>query len=259
MCIIISYVKIFMMGKFGFMNKKKSSILLGFLAASAVILITVIIIFCVGKPNQGIKETSRSDSTAASSADISSQSSETGKKYIKIDPFLNSEAVKTDLLPVNEWSRPGIKLSKVNEIVIHYVANPGTTAAQNRSYFNNLATTHATQASSHYVVGLDGEIIQCVPLDEIAYASNDYNSHSISIENCHPDDSGEFNKATYDSLVKLTAALCKTYGLNPQTQVIRHYDVTKDGKPYRKECPKYFVDNPEEWEVFKAAVTLAIQ
>ena len=45
------------------------------------------------------------------------------------------------LLPVNEYSRPGTKLKKIKGIVVHYTGNPGTTAAQNRSYFAGLAET----------------------------------------------------------------------------------------------------------------------
>ncbi len=37
-----------------------------------------------------------------------------------------------DILPVNEYSRPGIALSEVNGVVVHYTGNPGTTAEQNR-------------------------------------------------------------------------------------------------------------------------------
>ena len=171
-----------------------------------------------------------------------------------IDPFANRQReapqdvpdwVEVDLLPVNPYSRPGIALEQVNGIVIHYVGNPGSTAAQNHSYFENLAQTGETYASSHFLVGLDGEIIQNVPLDEIAYCSNQRNEDTISIECCHPDDSGEFNQATYDSLVKLTRWLMEYYGLDT-SQVIRHYDVTG------KICPKSFVDHPEEWEQFLA-------
>ena len=39
------------------------------------------------------------------------------------------------LLDINEYSRPGIAIGKVNGIVVHYTANPGTTARQNRDYF----------------------------------------------------------------------------------------------------------------------------
>ena len=171
-----------------------------------------------------------------------------------IDPFAPKPAaqqqtpqtpdwVTVELLPVNPYSRPGIPLEQVNGIVIHYVGNPGTTAAQNHSYFENLAQTGETYASSHFLVGLDGEVIQNVPLDEIAYCSNQRNEDTISIECCHPDDSGAFNQATYDSLVRLTRWLMEAYDLDTD-QVIRHYDVTG------KICPKSFVENPEEWEQF---------
>ncbi|MBQ2297071.1 MAG: N-acetylmuramoyl-L-alanine amidase, partial [Ruminiclostridium sp.] len=90
---------------------------------------------------------------------------------------------------------------------------------------------------------LDGEIIQCLPLNEMSYATNDRNKDTLSIEVCHPDETGQFNQATYDSLVKLTAWLCDSCGINREN-VIRHYDVT--GKP----CPLYFVDHPDAWEQF---------
>ena len=83
--------------------------------------------------------------------------------------------------------------------MIHYVANPGSTAKENRDYFNNLQNTHITKASSHYIVGLDGEIIQCIPQNEISYASNNRNKDTISIECCHPGKDGKFNEKTYDS------------------------------------------------------------
>lgn len=169
------------------------------------------------------------------------------------DPFLLSENIRQELLTVNEYSRPGTKLSKVNAIVIHYVANPQTTAMQNRNYFESLKDTHERGASSHFIIGLDGEIIQCVPLDEISYASNDRNEDTIAIENCHPDETGQFNEYTYSSLVTLTAALCNTYGLNPETDVIRHYDITG------KLCPLYFVSNEEEWTGFKADIKNAME
>lgn len=140
----------------------------------------------------------------------------------------------------NPYSRSGISLDSVNGVVVHYVANPGSTAEENRNYFENLKDTHLTKASSHYIIGLDGEIIQCIPLDEISYASNDRNADTISIECCHPDKSGKFNKKTYHSLIKLTAWLCASYGLSV-SDIIRHYDVTG------KMCPKYYVKHEDAW------------
>ena len=151
--------------------------------------------------------------------------------------------IRQELLEVNEYSRPGTPLEEVNGIVIHYVGNPGTSAEQNRSYFAGLAQTGETYASSHFLVGLEGEIIQCVPLDEIAYCSSQRNVDTISIECCHPDEAGQFDPATYQSLLKLTCWLMDAYDLTTD-QVIRHYDVTG------KECPLYYVRHPEAWQQF---------
>lgn len=151
--------------------------------------------------------------------------------------------ITEDFLDKNPYSRSGIALRKVKGVVIHYVENPGSTAKENRDYFNNLQDTHLTKASSHYIVGLDGEIIQCIPQSEISYASNNRNKDTISIECCHPKKDGKFNEKTYDSVVRLTAWICKTYGLSSKN-VIRHYDVTG------KMCPKYYVKHEQAWKDF---------
>ena len=148
------------------------------------------------------------------------------------------------LLDVNEYSRPGIAIEKVNGIVIHYTANPGTTAQQNRDYFQGLRFSGETYASSHFVIGLSGELIQCIPCNEIAYASNDRNADTISIECCIPDDTGEFAEPTYNTLVHLVAWLVGRYELDVE-DVIRHYDVTG------KNCPKYYVEHEAAWEQLK--------
>lgn len=206
---------------------------------STIIIISIIGIIVAAekileKNNTGIKEI----------IDNIAQKEETTTE----DPFLLSDEVIKNYLTPNEYSRPGKELKEVNAIVVHYVGNPGTTAAQNRSYFENLKDTHATSASSHYIIGMEGEIIQCVPLNEISYASNNRNKDTIAIECCHPDKTGQFTTATYKSLVKLVAALCRTYDLDPETGIIRHYDVTG------KYCPLYYVNHEDEWYGFKLDV-----
>lgn len=158
------------------------------------------------------------------------------------DPAWNApKYVSYEPLVENEYSRPGTALEKINGIVVHYVGNPGTTAAQNRSYFNGLAKSGATWASSHFLIGLEGEVIQNVPLDEIAYCSNERNVDTVSIECCHPSEDGKFTDATYSSLIDLLRDLCREYSLDPKTDIIRHYDVTG------KLCPLYFVEHEDEW------------
>ena len=206
-------------------------------------LIILILVFFLGLLSLKL----RNKKNGGSKSDIRGNKTEDTKAE-DVDAFLLSDNIQQEILPVNPYSRPGDKVSKVTAIVVHYVGNPGTTAEQNRSYFNNLAELKNAYASSHYVVGLQGEIIQCVPLDEIAYASNNRNYDTISIECCHQDAEGRFTDDTYNSLVRLVAALCRTYGLNPETDVIRHYDVTG------KLCPIYYVNNPDEWYAFKLSV-----
>lgn len=146
-----------------------------------------------------------------------------------------------DLLTVNEYSRPAIALNKVKGVVIHYTANPGTSAKNNRDYFEGLKDSHITKASSHFIIGLEGEIVQCIPCSEISYASNRRNIDTISIECCIEDDTGRFNRATYEAVVHLSAWLAERYQLEV-SDIIRHYDVTG------KNCPKYYVENPKAWE-----------
>lgn len=151
--------------------------------------------------------------------------------------------VEKDYLTPNEWSRPGEALKKIKGVVIHYVGNPGTTAQANRNYFESLSSgSTATYASSHFIIGLEGEVIQCVPLTEIAYASNTRNGDTVSIEVCHPDETGEYAPASYRRAVELTAWLCRALRLDPAEDVIRHYDVTG------KLCPLYYVEHPAAWE-----------
>ena len=160
--------------------------------------------------------------------------------------------IDVELLTPNSYSRPQIPIEQVNYIAIHYTANPGSTAMSNRNYFENLATTQENKVSSHFVVGLEGEVVQCIPTSEMSYATNSRNVDTISIECCHPDETGQFNDATYSSAVKLTAWLCTRFGLTTD-QVIRHYDVTG------KDCPKYYVENPDAWTQMKADIAAQIQ
>lgn len=174
--------------------------------------------------------------------DLIEHKSTPAAKVVEESPVLDVQ-----LLTVNEYSRPGIERDQINGIVVHYTANPGSTAQQNRDYFEGLKDSHVTKASSHFIIGLDGEIVQCIPTSEIAYASNNRNSDTISIECCHEGEDGKFNQETYDSLVHLTAWLCGKFDLGVD-DVIRHYDATG------KACPLYFVEHEDAWDSFKEDV-----
>lgn len=164
--------------------------------------------------------------------------------------------IEQNFIRKNLFSRPDVTLKRVDNIVIHYVANAGSSAAANRSYFNNLADQDPQQpgtvGGSHFIVGLDGEILQIIPLSEVTYAAAPRNFDTISIEVCHPDETGKFSEETYESLVRLTAWLCEELELSSK-DLIRHHDVSG------KNCPKYYVENEDAWKQFKKDVKNAMK
>ena len=85
-----------------------------------------------------------------------------------------------------------------------------------------------------------------------AYANAPLNNTTVAIEVCHPDDSGKFNEDTYGSVVKLAAFLCTQLKLDSQ-DVIRHYDVNG------KQCPKYYVEHPEQWKQLQKDIKEAMK
>lgn len=156
-----------------------------------------------------------------------------------------------DFLTISEYSRPGDPLGEVKNIFVHYTANPNTSAAQNRSYFENLKDMHDVPgASAHFIIGIEGEILQIVPLDEMAYAVKGRNEDSISIECCYKAENGQFTQETYDSLISLLAWLTDTYGLDEE-DILRHYDCGG------KKCPLYYVEHEDAWKILKQDVEQA--
>jgi N-acetylmuramoyl-L-alanine amidase len=187
--------------------------------------------------------------------------------------------ITEQVLTKNKYSRPCVSLKAVKGIVIHWVANPGSSALANRNYFENLKgqvpPNDKRFASAHYVIGLQGEIIRCVPDREVCYhvgaqnyttdalrrLSSDPNNCTIGIELCHPAEFdnagnkitapakwiGKFTEATLSSCRELVASLLATYGLS-KNDIWRHFDITT------KVCPKYFVEHEDEWDAFKASI-----
>lgn len=177
----------------------------------------------------------------------------TGEVVVKDEGFMSALSDKVsgkkvappeileDYLEVNEYSRPGTPLRKVKNVFVHYTANPGTSAQQNRSYFANLAETQERSASAHFIIGYEGELLQCIPLDEQAYAVATRNEDSISIECCYLAEDGSFTPETYETLLHTLAWLLDEYHLSTK-DILRHYDCGG------KKCPLYYVDHEDAWE-----------
>lgn len=199
-----------------------------FILLAAVLIILVIRLLSDGKAAQAVKNLQR---------------------QISVLDYKNVEKPEWEeaFLTPNDYSRPGERLPEVNSIFVHYTANRNTSAAQNRSYFESLKDTHERSASAHFIIGYDGEIIQCIPFEEIAYAVKTRNYDSISIECCYKSADGSFTKETYDSLIHLLAYLVKKYGLSTD-DILRHYDCGG------KKCPLYYVEHEDDWEQLKRDV-----
>lgn len=238
-----------------------------------VILIVLIILFIIGaviivkslKPPEspapsetntesGEESSESSESeTSESESSVTPSSSEDPTETSAWDPVYPSSApinpqgsvtipswITQDLLTVSPMHRPGTPLDGVNYICIHYVGNTNSTAMDNRNYFEE--NPDGRSVSSHFIVDLSGSILQCVPVTEVAFAQgtktgHNYNTDTISIENCHRDN-GVFTDATYASLIKLTAWLLETYNL-PTDRLIRHQDVSG------KLCPLAWSDETD--------------
>lgn len=189
-------------------------------------------------------------------------------------------SIQTRLLTPNEYSRPQTKLKSVQGVVIHWTANEGkgADAEANRTFFENRKAGKTGFGSAHYIVD-NTEIVQCIPDKELAYhvgatkyKTTQFGSYPndclLGIEMCVNSD-GNF-KVVYEQTVQLAATLVKKYKLNPDTDIVRHYDITGKncpgmftsdhwGKTNNTYAVKYGVGSNADvaWKVFLAAVKTA--
>ena len=141
-------------------------------------------------------------------------------------------------MKINKYGRPGTKRSKTTKIAWHFTGQHDVSAKNTVRYFSNVVANgykvngRYIYASSHYVMGLEGEIYYIVPEREIAYTTNSANSYSIGIECATTGSDDHYTDKEDVSMVKLGVYLADKYGLDPRTDFIRQYDVTK------KVCPR---------------------
>lgn len=162
---------------------------------------------------------------------------------------------KNKFINPSKFTRPQTKLKGVKKIVLHFTANHGAGADNHFRYFNSLKDRYA---SAHIFVDKI-EALCIIPLDEVAYHANDgthrgvealkpnANLLSIGVEMCQEKD-GSFHPDMIKKTEDVIVELCKRYKLNPLTDIVRHFDVT------RKNCPAPWVANTKLFEDFKIRV-----
>jgi N-acetylmuramoyl-L-alanine amidase CwlA len=157
--------------------------------------------------------------------------------------------IKTDLAHKENYGSSR-NVSKIKYIVIHYTSNDGDTDENNGKYFKGTVT----KTSAHYFVDGDS-ITQSVPDNYVAYhcgTTKGYkhatcrNTNSIGIELCDDVRNGVVypSATTIENALELVRMLMKKYSI-PQSNVIRHYDVTG------KLCPAYWcgtTDKNNKWK-----------
>ena len=159
--------------------------------------------------------------------------------------------ITDSLIPKNKFNRPGTK-STPKRICVHYTGDCGATAAQLTKYWQNVAAgvfkdKPWSWTSAQYIVGLNGEVVRCIPDNEIAYAAANQNADTIHIEVCYKRQSGEFEEKSVVALSELVRSLMKKHAI-PAGKVVRHYDLTG------KLCPAYYVDE-NRWAALHERIT----
>jgi len=147
---------------------------------------------------------------------------------------------------------------------MHWVGNAGSSAEANRNFFESRKDGKGGYGSAHFIVGLQGEIIECIPVSEAAWhvgsktytvytrtylSAGNPNYCTIGIEMCHPRADGAFTNATLDSACKLAASICEKNHLNPYRDITTHKAVVG-----WKDCPRYWCENPGELQRFQRMV-----
>ena len=140
---------------------------------------------------------------------------------------------------------PG-RTQPIEYIVVHYTANKGDTAQNNLDYFARTKTG----TSAHYFVD-ENEVCQSVQDTDVAWHCGSKNpvhpycrnANSIGIEMCNS--VGGVPEAVRARTAAFVRQKMAEYGIDVD-HVLTHYLVTW------KRCPAPWVDNPSEWETFKA-------
>lgn len=178
---------------------------------------------------------------------------------IQFDPDMLLPTYRVDHIPrtTSNNRRPGHKL-EATTITIHNTGNPTSSAANERNWLTS--KDNDVTASFHIAID-EHETIECIPLDEVAWAAGDGangpgNRTSIHIELC---ESGNYAK-TLERAIALVAKMLKERGWGVD-RLRRHYDWPRPTDGYRKICPRLMHDGGKwtGWSEFVERVKNAME
>lgn len=157
--------------------------------------------------------------------------------------------IKQQFIPTSRTKqRPGYAM-KPQYITIHSTGNPKSTAQNEANY---VCYNSDRQASYHYVCD-DSQIIQVLPVNEVAWHAGDGgsgtgNRKSVAIEICEPGD----RKKAVDNAVWLTKELMRDLKID-KAHIKQHHDWSG------KDCPRILRDSAYikdgiDWAYFMAQI-----
>ena len=187
--------------------------------------------------------------------------------------------IKKEYITPSKYTRPQKEIKELLAVVMHWTADANADAQQIRDYFDNCRYGNEGYKSAHYVVGRAGEIVQCIPENEVAYHcgssvtdpvsgliytdyarrkfgafAKDYKTLSpnlvtIGIELCPKNFiNGDFTDETIQSAAELCADILARNNMT-ENDITTHHDVVG-----WKCCPKLWVNNPALFAAFKLSV-----
>lgn len=157
--------------------------------------------------------------------------------------------IKQQFIPASRTKqRPGYAMTP-QYITIHSTGNPKSTAQNEANY---VCYNSDRQASYHYVVD-DSQIIQVLPVNEVAWHAGDGgsgtgNRKSVAIEICEPGD----RKKAVDNAVWLTKELMRDLKID-KAHIRQHHDWSG------KDCPRIlrnsaYIKDGIDWAYFMAQI-----
>lgn len=171
--------------------------------------------------------------------------------------------IDEQLLQKGPYTRSGQALPIITGIVWHWLGNAGTSTRANADWMDSIRDTGPRYASYHYIIDVDGSIMQLIPDDEVAWHAGPSdrtlpatrqllgglpNWRTLGVSFCHKTWTGELTDKQFASAVALGTELCERYRLDPMRRMLRHYDCTL------KVCPRAWVDSPGDWDAFRRAL-----
>lgn len=193
-------------------------------------------------------------------------------------------------LAINSYTRSGKSLKDILGIILHWTGPNGHNAKQIWDYFENDCPKNKHYSSANYIIDFTGEIIQCIPDNEMSYHCGSsiidpiseviytdwarehfgkyanlekYNDPSkvklspnqvtIGIELCAIDSTGAFHDKTILSAIELVSSLCIRF--NKTVEDIGTHNMVVGWK----DCPRLWTNKYYLFDAFKYDVKMKLE